>query len=74
MADEELVKVTIRLPKSLVKEGKLVALALEMDLQDLVRDALLFHVTQRKLRANLTTFVSRMADVNKRIQKRKGGA
>lgn len=73
MADEKLVKVTIRLPKSLVKEGKLVALALEMDLQDLVRDALLYHVQQRKMRAHLTTLVSNLTDVTKKIQKRKGG-
>lgn len=53
MADrdgEELVKVTIRLPKELVKSGKAVAMALELDFQDLVRDAVMHHI-QRKAHA-----------------------
>ena len=40
MADDEKVKVTLNLPKSLVKQAKHRALDEERDLQDLVMEAL----------------------------------
>lgn len=40
MADEERVKVTLNLPKTLVKQAKITAIEREVDLQDLVAEGL----------------------------------
>jgi hypothetical protein len=40
MADDERVKVTVNLPKQLVKDAKIAAIQREVDFQDLIAEAL----------------------------------
>ena len=59
MADPELVKVTIRLPKELVTQAKLHAIALDDDLQDLVARVLREYLARDPLPASLVHMLKR---------------
>jgi hypothetical protein len=58
-ADPELVKVTIRLPRGLVQQAKLYAVALDYDLQDLVATVLRDYLAREPIPASLTHMLRR---------------
>jgi hypothetical protein len=59
MAEDELVKVTIRLPKGLATQAKLHAIALDDDLQDLVARVLREYLAREPLPASLVHMLKR---------------